>query len=121
MTAIICGGVTPCLGVSMTSTAVVLGMAMLGTPEGVPDCGWAADAIGSIAMSKGVMNFIVFSSRCTVKIAALIDKSTLVLLWSQKKLPFREALDEEVPRLLQQPLTFFGVGNDADHHQHSRH
>src|SRR5215469_15598685 len=101
----------------MTSTAVVLGMAMLGTPEGVLDCGWAADATGSIAMSKGAMNFIVFSSRFRVKILPLLHKSTCVLLRSQKKLPLSEALYEEVPRLLQQLLTLFGVRYDADHHQ----
>src|SRR5215467_1704052 len=43
MTAMICCGVTPCLGVSMTSTSVVLGIAALGTPEAPPDCDWATD------------------------------------------------------------------------------
>src|SRR5262249_18429075 len=43
MTVMICCGVTPCLGVSMTSTSVVLGIAALGTPEAPPDCDWATD------------------------------------------------------------------------------
>src|SRR5215468_6020073 len=43
MTAMICCGVTPCLGVSMTSTSVVLGIAALGTPEALPDCDLATD------------------------------------------------------------------------------
>jgi len=50
----------------MTGTAVVLGIAMLGTPEAVADYGWAADAIGSVAMRKVAMNFIGLSSRFRV-------------------------------------------------------
>src|SRR5215472_10879193 len=46
MTAMICCEVTPCLGVSMTSTSVVLGIAALGTPEAPPDCDWATDDAG---------------------------------------------------------------------------
>jgi hypothetical protein len=42
----------------MTSTAVVLGIAMLGTPEALPDCDCATDAAGSTAISKGIINFI---------------------------------------------------------------
>jgi hypothetical protein len=42
----------------MTSTAVVLGIAMLGTPEAPPDCDCATDAAGSTAISKGIINFI---------------------------------------------------------------
>jgi hypothetical protein len=42
----------------MTSTSVVLGIATLGTPEATPDCDCATDATGSIAMRKGIMNFI---------------------------------------------------------------
>lgn len=47
----------------MTSTSVVLGIAMLGTPAAVPDCDFASDAAGSTAMSKGIMNSLALSSR----------------------------------------------------------
>jgi hypothetical protein len=47
----------------MTSTAVVLGIAVLGTPEAAPDCDCAADAPGIAAIRKSKMNFMVFSSR----------------------------------------------------------
>src|SRR5215831_8106263 len=46
MTVMICCGVTPCLGVSMTSTSVVFGIAAMGTPEAPPDCDWATDDAG---------------------------------------------------------------------------
>jgi hypothetical protein len=36
-----------------------VGIATLGTPEAAPGCDCATDAIGSIAMRKGIMNFIV--------------------------------------------------------------
>src|SRR3984893_15807263 len=42
----------------MTSTSVVLGIATLGTPGATADCDCAMDATGSIAMRKGIMNFI---------------------------------------------------------------
>src|SRR5437899_1012286 len=42
----------------MTSTSVVLGIAMLGTPEACPGCDCATDATGSVAMTQGIMNFI---------------------------------------------------------------
>jgi hypothetical protein len=38
-------------------------MAGLGTPEATPDCECASGAAGSIALRKGIMNFIGFSSR----------------------------------------------------------
>src|SRR6266851_1545751 len=41
----------------MTSTAVVLGIAALGKPWETPDCDCATDAMGSIAMRKGIINF----------------------------------------------------------------
>src|SRR6516162_6756824 len=68
MTAMICCGVTPCLGVSMTSTSVVLGIATLGTPEAPPDWDCATDAAGitairSIAIRKGIVKFIRLSFR----------------------------------------------------------
>jgi hypothetical protein len=37
-------------------------MAALGTPEAAPDCECASGAAGIIAMRKGIMNFIGFSS-----------------------------------------------------------
>jgi len=42
----------------MTSTSVVLGIATLGTPEPTTDWDCAVDASGSIAIRKGIMNFI---------------------------------------------------------------
>jgi hypothetical protein len=42
----------------MTSTAVVLGIATLGTPAAPPDCDCAIDTAGSDAIRKGIMNFI---------------------------------------------------------------
>src|SRR6185437_15752811 len=63
MTAMICWAVTPCAGVRMTNTSVVLGIAALGTSEAPADCDCAADAMGSAAISNGIMNFIGFSSR----------------------------------------------------------
>src|SRR5262249_56893280 len=47
----------------MTNTSVVLGIATLGTPGAPPDCDCATDATGSIAMRKGIINFIVLASR----------------------------------------------------------
>jgi len=41
----------------MTNTAVVLGIAMLGTPEVLPDCDCAAAAAGSSAISKEIISF----------------------------------------------------------------
>jgi hypothetical protein len=46
------------LGVSRTSTSVVLGIATLGTPEALGDCDWARAVSGSMATKKGIMNFI---------------------------------------------------------------
>src|SRR6266404_624112 len=77
-----CWGVTPCLGVSITRTAVVLGIATLGTPEAVPDWDCAIDATGSIAASKAIMNFIGFSSR--IIWYRFIVESTIVLFKKQK-------------------------------------
>jgi hypothetical protein len=42
----------------MTSTSVVLGIATLGTPGATADGDCAMEATGSIAMRKGIMNFI---------------------------------------------------------------
>src|SRR6516164_11302283 len=42
----------------MTITPVVLGIATLGTREETPDWDCATDATGSIAIRKGIMNFI---------------------------------------------------------------
>ena len=47
----------------MTSTAVVLGMATLGTPEAPPGWDCATDAAGSIAISKGICEFHWLSSQ----------------------------------------------------------
>src|SRR2546423_1047372 len=62
----------------MTSTAVVLGIATLGTPEAPPECGCATDAEGSTAISKGIVNFIGYpfdSVRfdCWRRLARLLD------------------------------------------------
>ena len=69
------------MGVRMTSTAVVLGMATLGTPEPAPDCDCAADAAGIAAISKGIINFIGFSSRFGL---IAFYKSTYVLFKIKK-------------------------------------
>jgi hypothetical protein len=53
----------------MTSTSVVLGIATLGTPGATADCDGATDATGSIAMRKGIMNFIGLSSRFSLDAA----------------------------------------------------
>src|SRR4029077_18821954 len=47
----------------MTNTAVVLGMAPLGKLWAASGCDCAKDRAGSTAISKGIMNFIGFSSR----------------------------------------------------------
>src|SRR5882762_1952257 len=62
----------------MTSTAVVLGIATLGTPEASPECDCATDAAGSTAISKGIVNFIGYpfdSVRfdCWRRLARLLD------------------------------------------------
>src|SRR5215831_9190737 len=80
----ICCGVTPCLGVSMTSTSVVLGIATLGTPEALPDWDCATDAAGitairNIASRKGITKFIRLSSLIQFD-SFHSQKSTLVLL-----------------------------------------
>jgi hypothetical protein len=46
----------------MTSTAVVLGIATLGTPEAAPDCDCVRDAAGRAAIRNGIMIFIGLSS-----------------------------------------------------------
>src|SRR5215831_21256960 len=99
----ICCGVTPCLGVSMTSTSVVLGIATLGTPEALPDWDCATDAAGitairNIAARKGITKFIRLSSLIQFD-AFHPQKSTPVLLWDKKILHFCERLYEEVSRL----------------------
>src|SRR5215469_15283980 len=111
----ICWGVTPCLGVRMTSTSVVLGIATLGTPEPAPDCDCATDAPGIAAISKGIMNFIGFSSRFSIRVRLYSYRV------KKKKLLFSEALYEKVPRLDQNQLTPLRVRTNAGHHQHSRH
>jgi hypothetical protein len=58
----------------MTSTAVVLGIATLGTPDAVPDWDCATDAAGRIAgrkRRKGIMDFIDVSSRFSLVIVSL--------------------------------------------------
>src|SRR5215472_3543278 len=56
--AMICRGVTPCLGVSMTTTPVVLGVGTLGTPEATPDkIGWD---IGSPPFLYRIMHIILW-------------------------------------------------------------
>src|ERR1041385_1321288 len=89
----------------MTSTAVGLGLAMLGTPdEAAPDCDCAAAAAGSTDIRRGIMKFIgiilsifslvrflVWLLMCSFE-AQLISsatrlKITTVLYWSQKNLP----------------------------------
>jgi hypothetical protein len=42
----------------MTSTAVVLGMAMPGTPVAAAGCDCAAETIGMISTRKEIMSFI---------------------------------------------------------------
>ena len=59
----ISSGVTPFLGVSITSTAVVFGTATLGAPEAPPDCECAKDAAGRAAITRGITNFIGLSFR----------------------------------------------------------
>ena len=59
----ISSGVTPFLGVSITSTAVVFGTATLGAPGAPPDCECAEDAAGRAAMRRGITNFIGLSFR----------------------------------------------------------
>src|SRR5216684_1552952 len=54
MMAMICCAVTPCLAVSMTSTAVVSGVGMLGTPEAAPDC-----------VCCGMINFLLSKIRAS--------------------------------------------------------
>jgi len=73
------------LGVSITSTAVVFGIATLGTPDPAPDCDCATDAAGSAAIRKGIMKFIIspLESICF----AAICKSTTVLLRIKKIYP----------------------------------
>src|SRR5215472_9098636 len=104
----------------MTSTAVVLGIATLGTPEPAPDCDCATEAAGIAAISKGIMNFIGFSSGFNLELF-LFYKSTHVLFKIKKFLLFSEALYEKFPRIHQGLLTPFRVRTNPGHHQHSRH
>src|SRR5579863_3185922 len=53
----ICWAVTPCRGVSMTSTAVVLGTAMPGTPEAAPDSDCATDVAEFSCAMMNVSSF----------------------------------------------------------------
>src|SRR5262250_833249 len=76
MTAMICCGVTPCLGVSMTSTSVVLGIAALGTPEAPSDCDCATDAAGITA-------FIGLSFRFSL-VRSKKSTTALFLRWYQQ-------------------------------------
>src|ERR1700743_2705715 len=78
----ICWGVTPCLGVSMTSTSVVGGMAALGTPEPPPDGDCVAAAMGIIAKRNGIIDFMC-SPRSQYGVVLCI-KSTIVLFRCKK-------------------------------------
>src|SRR6185437_6209986 len=73
MIAMICETVTPCLGVSITSTWVVLGIAAGGRPAEAPGMDCASNAIGSIATRKGTMNFIGFPFVSVVVRARLLE------------------------------------------------
>src|SRR5271169_4138513 len=103
----------------MTSTAVVLGIAMLGTPEVPPDGDCATDAAGSTAISKGIIKFIgsPLDSVCYPSFLNRVRPYS----FDAKKLFFSEALYEEVPRLHQSLLAHFRVRSNADHHQYPRH
>src|ERR1700722_12403748 len=104
----------------MTSTAVVLGIGTVGTPEPPPDWDCARDAAGSAAIRKGIMNFTEFSSQFSLA-RSIVDKSTTVLFRTQKKSLLSEALYEKLPRLHQPLLAPLRVRNNPDHHQHPRH
>jgi hypothetical protein len=80
----------------MTSTAVVLGIATLGTPEAVPDCDCATVAAGIAAISKGIMN--VIQILLSIKFGSFLKEYDRTLL-DEKNLLFSEALYEKVPRL----------------------
>src|ERR1700733_11413132 len=77
-----CWKVTPCLGVSIASTAVVLGIATRGRPGAAAVGVCATDAAGSIAMRKRIMNFI--GSPLDSVCVSFPGKSTVVLLPDQK-------------------------------------
>src|SRR5579859_7920306 len=104
----------------MTSTAVVFGIATLGTPEACPGCDCAADATGSIAMRKGVMNFIG-SPLDSVWLSFRFSKEYDGTLCGQKILLFSEALYKKVPRLRQHLLTPLRGGGHPDRSQHPSH
>ena len=98
----------------MTSTSVVLGIATLGTPEVDPDCDCATDATGSIAMRKGIMNFIGSPLDSVWYRSASLERVLTVLFHGQKNLLFSETLYEKVPRLHQHLLTPLGGQGHPD-------
>src|SRR6476646_5075836 len=104
----------------MTSTSVVLGIATLGTPGATADCDCAMDATGSIAMRKGIMNFIG-SPLDSVWYRSASWKEYGRTLFGQKNLIFSEALYEKVPRLHQHLLTPLGGQGHPDRSQHPSH
>src|SRR5215467_7508631 len=81
----------------MTSTSVVLGIATLGTP---PDCDCATDAAGSAAMSKGIMDFIRFTSRLfciwRLSLACLIFARRAPLVTRLRWIDFRHEIGHKV-------------------------
>src|SRR5271165_1728785 len=103
----------------MTSTSVVLGIATLGTPGATADCDCATDATGSIAMRKGIMNFIGSPLESLVSFCFL--KRVRPYSFRSKKLLFSEALYEKVPRLHQDLLTPLGGQGHPDRSQHPSH
>src|SRR5215469_11095294 len=58
----------------MTITPVVLGIATLGTPGATPGCPCAMDTTGSIAVKKGIINFIGLASRFSLELVPVGTK-----------------------------------------------
>src|SRR5258708_33975786 len=101
----------------MTSTAVVLGIATLGRPDGAADCDCATAATGSIAMRKGIMGFIGSPLGPVWYFVPLLRVRSSSL--RTKKLPSRAVLATNVPRLHQHLRTPFGAQAHPDPRQHS--
>src|SRR6266478_8624437 len=104
----------------MTSTAVVLGIARLGRPDAAPDCDCANDTSGSIAMRKGIVNFIGYPLD-SVLVSFCFLKRVRPYSFRTKKLLLSEALYKKVPRLHQHLLTPLGGQGHPDRSQHPSH
>src|SRR5579883_45820 len=120
MTSMSCAGVTPFLGVCMTSTEVVYGIATLGTPES-PPAGVCERSNGKHCMRNGMITFIGYPFGSVWFVPPASPNSVRPYSIAREFLLPNEGLDKELPRLRQQPLPLFWRRNHPRPRQHPCH